>query len=66
MFQCLVDRGVGDTTSCDRNISSCSIMIEAILLAKCFEFFMWYDVLPTIGASRSANDLDTLHSIDPV
>ena len=55
-----------DITSCDRNISSCSIIIEAISLAKCFEFFMWCDVLPTIGASRSAGDLDTLYPVDPV
>ena len=47
-----------DTTSCDRNVSSCSIMIQAISLAKCFEFFMWCDVLPTIGGSRSDSDLD--------
>ena len=41
-------------------------MIEAISLANCFEFFMWCDGLPTIGASRSASDLDTLYLVDPV
>ena len=66
--QCLVDRGVGlrHTTSCDRNISSCSISIEAISWTKCFELFMWCDVMPTIGASRSASDLDIIYPIDPV
>ena len=28
-----------------------------ISLAKCFEFYMWCDGLPTTGASRLASDL---------
>ena len=36
------------------------IMIEAISLAKCFEFSMLCDVLPTIGARMSTSDLGTL------
>ena len=45
-----------DIASCDMNISSCSIMIEAISLAKSLEFSMWCDVLPTIGHRRSTSD----------
>ena len=55
-----------DTTSCDRNILSCSIITHAISLATCFEFVMLWVVFPTIVASRSASDLDTLYPIDHV
>ena len=51
---------------CDRNILSCSIVLEAISFAKCLEFFMWCNVLPMIGPRRSASDFDTLYHIDPV
>ena len=56
-----------DSTSCDKNISSCSTIVEPISLAKCFDcFVLWCHVLLTIGASRSASDIGTLHPIDPV
>ena len=58
-----------DTTSYDWNMSSCLIIIKAIQLAKCFEFFMLCVdnyVLPTIGDCRYASYLDTFYKIDPV
>ena len=40
--------------------------LHVFLLARCFEFVILCDIFPTIGASRSGSDLDTLYLIHPV